>query len=341
MAAEVTLDDVARKSGVSRATASRALNGRSGVKPDVRERVRLVAKAIGYRPNRAAKNLAGGRTSVIGLVLGHEQVAVDPYGTYLVQEVGRAADRHDEGLMLLMDSAEPTEAVQNLLADGLVDGVIISAVAVGERWVEELLDARMPTVLIGAHPRRSDLSVIDVENRRSAADVVGHLLDTGCRRVAAITGPLDRVDASRRLEGYRLAHEERSLPIDESLIIEGNFSREFGYAAAEGLFDAGVDGIFGSNDETALGVYYRAIELGVAVPDQVSVAGFDGTARPIAGVPAVTSARQPFAELAERAVLLLIDHIEGIGDPREELLTPTLTYGDTTRPPPPSDPGSG
>ncbi|MEM9131521.1 MAG: LacI family DNA-binding transcriptional regulator [Actinomycetota bacterium] len=341
MAAEVTLDDVARKSGVSRATASRALNGRSGVKPDVRERVRLVAKAIGYRPNRAAKNLAGGRTSVIGLVIGHEELVADPYAMHLVQEVARAADANDEGLMLLADSKAPNEAVQNLLADGLVDGVIITAVAVGERWVEELIDATMPTVLVGAHPRRSDLPLIDVENRRSTADLVQHLFDTGCRRVGTITGPLDRVDAVRRLEGYRLAHEERSIPVDESLIVEGDFSRQVGHQAAEPLFDAGVDAICCANDETALGVLYRANELGVDVPGQVSLTGFDGTTTPTVGTPSITSARQPFAELAERAVLLLIDRIEGVGEPREELLTPTLIYGDSTRPPPESDPETG
>lgn len=333
MAAEVTLDDVARKSGVSRATASRALNGRSGVKPDVRERVRLVAKAIGYRPNRAAKNLAGGRTSVIGLVIGHEELVADPYAMHLVQEVARAADANDEGLMLLTDSKEPNEAVQNLLADGLVDGVIITAVAVGERWVEELIDADLPTVLVGAHPRRSDLPVVDVENRLSSAMAVDHLFDTGCQRVGTITGPLDRVDAARRLEGYHLAFERRSIPVDESLVVIGDFTRQIGYEAADRLFDAGVDGIFCANDETALGVLYRATELGVEIPEQISLAGFDGTTAPTVGNPSITSVRQPFDELAERAVLLLIDRIEGVGEPREELLTPSLIYGESTRPP--------
>ena len=209
--ATVTLDDVARLGGVSRATASRALNHRHGVRPEVRERITRLAASLGYRPNRAARNLAIGRSSVIGLVIPSSDLRVDPYGASMTHAVGRAATAADQGLMLVLDSGEPGQTVRHILRDGLIDGVLVSAVAAGEAWVEELLTADLPTVLIGNHPTRHDVDVVDVENLESSAKLVEHLFEQGCTRVATVTGPLDRVDATLRLEGFRLAHERRGL----------------------------------------------------------------------------------------------------------------------------------
>lgn len=330
MANEVTLDDVALKSGVSRATASRALNGRDGVRDDVRERVAIVAKALDYRPNRAAKNLAGGRAHVIGLVLGSDELRSDLYAASLVQSVAMAADRYDEGLMLLMDSKQPSESVRNLLRDGLVDGVIVSAVVIGERWIEQLLDAKLPTMLVGSHPRRSDVRVVDVENLESAAAAVGHMLDNGCSRVAIIAGPLDRVDAKLRLDGYRLAHDRRGLTPDPALLVEGDFNRSSGYEAADQLIDAGADGVFASNDEMALGFLRRMTDRGLKTPTDIALIGFDGTSIIEAGVPSLSTVEQPFDRLALTAVDSLIRLIDGKAVPREQLVEPNIAFRETT-----------
>lgn len=329
---DVTLDDVARTSGVSRATASRALNGRNGVREDVRERVRAAAGDLGYRPNRSARNLAGGRSSVIGLVLGSVEIRHDVYAASLIQAMAAAADRHDEGLMLLVPSDEPSLVVRRMLSDGLVDGVIISVVALGDQWIEELLDARVSTVLVGAHPRRSDVPVIDVENLESSAAMVGHLLDSGCDRVATVTGPLDRVDATRRLEGYRLAHERRGFDIDPDLIIESDFTRRSAYDLADDLFARSPDGLFAANDETALGVMRRAAERGVSIPDEFSVAGFDGTSLAEPFESRLSTVEQPFEELAMTAVGALISLIDGEAVPAEQLVTPQLHFDASTGP---------
>lgn len=331
MTSEVTLDDVAEKSGVSRATASRALNGRDGVRDDVRERVHIIAKALGYRPNRAAKNLAGGRTSVIGLLIGRDDIHTDVYAVSLIQAVAKAAEDHDEGLMLLLDSKEPTEAVQNLISDGLVDGVIVSVVALGERWVEELLDAHIPTVLVGSLPPRPGVAVVSVENIESSATVVGHMLDGGCRRLGSITGPLDKTDAMQRADGYRLAHARRSLPVDESLIIAGDYTRQAAYDLADRLIDMKPDGIFCGNDETALGVLRRTTERGIKVPEDLAIAGFDGTSANEVAAPRLTTIHQPFAEVADKAVKALITSITGSDGPLEQLVVPTIFYGETTK----------
>lgn len=330
---DLTLDDVARRSGVSRATASRALNDRDGVRDDVRERVKTIAQALGYRPNRAAQNLAGGRASVIGLVVGQKVLEGNPYSTVLIQAVAKAADSHNEGLMLLVDTKEPSESVRNLLRDGLIDGVIISVVATGHQWVEELMDASVPTVLIGTDRTRSDVTVVDVENTESSAQMVEHLFDTGCRRVAMLTGPLEQDDAAQRLAGYRLAHRRRETPVNEDLIVTGDYNRRTGYQQADLILDLKPDAVFCANDSMAVGFYRRATERGVRIPEDLSLAGFDGTSRDEFTDPVLTSIVQPYDKLAEVAVQELITEITGEAEPRTRVVSPQLFYGRTTRTP--------
>jgi len=327
----VTLDVVAKMAGVSRATASRALNHKPGVADDVRDRVRIIAESLDYRPNRAAKTLGGGRSSVIGLVLGSQELVADMYAASLVQSMGRAAEHYDEGLMLLATSNEPGRVVKNMLRDGLIDGVVVSAVATGEDWIEELLDAKVPTVLLGSHPTRQDVNFIDVENRESSASLVGHMLDTGCSRVATITGVMSRVDAKLRLEGFRLAHERRGLEVDEALIVHGDFSRQTGYERASKLLAAKPDAIYAANDETAFGVMLAAKEHGLSIPQDLSLAGFDGTETTELAVPTLTTVMQPFDELALAAVRSLVSLLNKESIPREQFVEPQLRFGDTTR----------
>ena len=188
MATNVNLEEVARLSGVSQATASRALNGKDGVAEEVRFRVRLVAKQLGYRPNPAAQSLAGGRSSVIGL-LATRDLFQDPYSIALIQAMAKATDHYDQGLMLLRTKDSPDSAMRNLLRDGLVDGVVVAGTVADEPWVPNLLDSSIKTVLLGSSPGRR-VPQIDVENKESSARLVDYLLGGGRRRVATITGCL-------------------------------------------------------------------------------------------------------------------------------------------------------
>lgn len=328
---DISLDDVARAAGVSPATASRALNGRSGVRDEVRTRVTLVAEGLGYRPNRAAKHLAGGRTSIIALVLTNDELIDDPYASAIVQSMAEAAREADEGLMLIMEGEDPNAAVRNLVADGLVEGVVISAVAAEMRWVEELLDATVPAVLLGSHPRRLDTPVVEVENLESSARMVGQLLDSGCRRVGTITGSLRRVCAALRLEGHRAAHHQRGLEADPDLIIEGDFTYRGGRLAADRLIDLGADAVFAANDEMAMAVVHRAIEREVDIPGSLSVAGFDGLPNHRLVGHRLSTVEQPFAEMARLAVSTLVSQIDGRRVPLEQLVTPRIILGSTTR----------
>ena len=326
---KVTLDDVARLSNVSRSAASRAINNRPGVRPDVREHVNRIAKHLGFRPNRAAKNLASGLSSVVGLVIPSVDLRVDPYGAAVTHAVGRATAALDLGLMLHLVTDEPGATLHHILSDGLIDGLLVSSVAVGT-WVDDLFDSELPLVLIGTHPTRSDVVSVDVENLESAAMAVGHLFEQGCERVGCITGPLDRADARDRVAGYRLAHERAGRVVDERLIAIGNFDRLSGATAGPALFAAGVDGIFASNDEMAVGAMWSGARRGIRVPDDVMVVGFDGTAIDEFIEPSLTSVVQPFDRIAGTAVSALAAIVHGHTDVRSTAIAPELVRGGST-----------
>ncbi len=325
----MSLDDVARLSGVSRSAASRAINDRPGVRPGVRERVHQVADQVGFRPNRAAKNLASGHSSVIGLVIPSADLRVDPYGAAMTHAVGRAASGRDLGLMLHLAADEPGATVNHILRDGLIDGLLISSVATGS-WVDELFDSTLPTVLIGTHPTRDDVISVNVENLESSAMAVEHLFDQGCRQVGCISGPLDRADARARLAGYRLAHARAGRAVDETLIVSGDFTRQSGTLAGSHLFDLGVDGIFSCNDEMAVGAMWVGTRRGLSVPDDVMVVGFDGTAIDEFIEPSLTSVAQPFDRIASVAVDMLIDIVHGLDHTGPVSILPELVKGGST-----------
>jgi LacI family transcriptional regulator len=327
---KVTLDDVARLSGVSRSAASRALNQRPGVREDVRERVLGVADRLGFRPNRAARNLASGRSSVVGLIIPSTDLRIDPYGAAMTHAVSRAAVASDLGLMLYLATAEPGRTVHHILRDGLIDGLLISTVAVGS-WVDELFDASLPTVLIGTHPTRDDVLGVDVENLESSALAVTHLFDQGCERVGCIAGRPDRADASARLAGYRLAHARAGRTVDEALVAPGDFTRWSGLAAGATLLDRGVDGIFASNDEMAVGAIWTAAKRGVAVPGELLVVGFDGTSFDDLVEPTLTSVAQPFDQIATAAVDLLDRLVGGEAGLASVTIMPELVLGTSSQ----------
>ena len=326
----VSLDDVAAVSGVSRAAASRALNDREGVRPEVRERVRSVAAELGYRPNRAAQFLASGRSSVIGLVMPSDELRIDPYGASLIQAMAGAADRHGQGLMLILTPDAPSSAVRATLRDGLIDGIVVSAIALGADWVEHLLDTPVPAVLVGSHDTDTDVATIEVESFDATVELVEHLLARGDRHIAHITGPLDREDARQRLAGFCEAHRRHGIELDEQLIARGAFTRASGRAAMRELLPVRPDALVAANDEMAIGAMDVLAKAGLSIPGDIAVAGFDGAAAVEALDPSLTTVRQPFDELAETAVSTLVSILAGVDVPTHRMIRPQLLIGAST-----------
>lgn len=277
-----SLADVARRAGVSIATASRALNGsRHPVSTAVRERVLEAAKEIGYAPSALARALVTRRSRIIGVIVGD---IVDPYFAEITRGAEDVARR--EGYLTIVcntDRAPATElAYLRLLRDYQAEGVIFAGGGfVGEGDASVLVDAveraradGVRVVSIATRPFES--MRVSVDNRAAAYDITSYMISIGHRRIAFVEGPAGLTTTADRLAGFVQAMT--SVGLDATLIHPGNFDYESGQAAALRMVGRALpDAIIGANDESAIGVLMTLRQAGVLVPDEVSVAGIDDT----------------------------------------------------------------
>jgi len=326
----LTLEDIARQTGVSRSTVSRVVNNHPNVREDVRKRVLEIIRQTGFHPHAAARALASQRSWTIGLILPHTVsfFFTDPYYPHLTKGIAQACNQHNFTLALfLVESKEDEEKIfPRVCRRGLLDGVVVQSGHHGDQGIiGRLVDAKMPMSICG-HPFRSDnVSYIDIDNINASYTAVIHLIQLGRQRIGTIAGPLASTVGIDRMEGYRKALLSRGMEIDESLVAEGDFTEAGGYYAMQRILPAKPDAIFAASDIMALGAMRAAREAGLKIPGDIAFVGFDDL--PMAALEDVqlTTIRQPVVQFGIRAVELLIDLIEnGIYPPRHIIMETEL-----------------
>lgn len=321
---EITIIDVANEAGVSYSTVSRVVNNKSYVKPETREKVVQAMTRLGYQANLQARSLAGGRSNVIGLLL------VD-LTTQYVGEILRGVDdvlaANQYELMLYTTHRRKTKesAYANMMARGLADGLLIILPREPEAYVESLRQRNFPYVLIDQFGiDEADLSVT-AANHQGGYEATQHLINLGHRQIGIITGWMDMVSARHRLNGYKAALADYNIPLDDSLIFEGDFTQAKGFYGANTLLDLPKPptAIFASNDVTALGVIEAIRSRNLRVPEDVSVVGFDDI--PMAAIlsPQLTTVRQPLTEMGLLATQLLLNKIQKPEETQASIILPT------------------
>jgi LacI family transcriptional regulator len=320
----LTLEDIAKHAGVSRATVSRVINGDINVRKQTRTRVLEVIQENNFQPNIAARSLAAGRTNVLGLVIpaGVSAIFSDPYFPYLIQSVSLACNAKDYSTMLWL--AEPEferRMMRQILHSGLLDGVIVSSMLMEDPIVQSLHGSRKPFVLFGRHPNL-DVNYIDAENVRGGYEATLHLMRLGHKRIATITGPQDMIAGYDRFEGYRKALEGRGFALRPELIGEGDFSEASGYIAAQRLLAANPTAIFVASDTMAEGAIRALRDAGLRVPQDVAIVGFDDMPHASRTNPPLTTIRQPTSQMGALAVNTLIDIIQNPGEHKRHIILP-------------------
>ncbi len=299
---KLTLEEIAKLSGVSRSTVSRVVNHHISVKPEVRIRVQQVIDETGYRPDPAARSLAGQRSGILGLVIPRavQFLFTDPYYPRLMQGVAQACNTHDYilSLFLFHTEAEEEKLAPRMLRQQLVDGLILSALPIGDPFLEQLLDSKIPFTMIGRPTdETSGISFVDVDNIQGAINATTHLIRLGRKRIAAITGPQNTTVGMDRRHGYIDALNDRGLPVQESLMVEGDFTESGGFMAMQRLIPQQPDAVFVASDTMAFGAL-RALRLaGLTVPGEVAVVGFDDLPASATSDPPLTTMRQPIRRL--------------------------------------------
>jgi LacI family transcriptional regulator len=323
---KLTIRQIAKLAGVSRSTASRVLNDHPNVSPEMRERVKKVIAETGYRPDPIARSLSNRRSKIIGLVipLPISSLLEDPFFPRLMQGISQGCNAHGYTLALFLfhSEEEERELHHRISGNRLLDGVIVTATLTGDPLIPQLIADQTPFVIHGRH-EDSRVSFVDVDNETGAYTAVTHLVRLGRRRIALVSGTPGNLAAGDRQRGYRKALEERRVPVDESLIIHGDFTETSGYEAMQRLLRHEPDAVFVASDTMALGALRALREADKRVPDEVAVVGFDSLPQAATADPPLTTVRQPIQRAGALAVEMLIDILENGGEPPRRIILPT------------------
>ena len=332
----VTSRDIARKLQISQSTVSRALRGDPRVAPETTARVLEAARAMNYTPNLAARSLITRKTGTVGVVVAditnpfypelldvlHNELALAGYRTILVNERTDASVEQHVG-----------DLVQGVAVDGLV---YVSATLGSPLPGRSGRD--IPAVLVNRYVDDAGIDQVVADNRRGGALVAEALLALGHRRIAIVTGPENTTTSRDREQGFREHLAAAGAPLDEALRRVGQFSHASGYQWCLDLLAAEPrpTALFAANDVIAFGALDAARRVGITVPTELSIVGFDDI--DMAGWEgfSLTTVRQPLAEMGRAAARLLLDRIEGEADlpPRSRVFPVGLVRRDTLAPAP-------
>jgi LacI family transcriptional regulator len=324
----VTLSQVAREAGVSLATASRAINGSANrtVRDDLRERVLAAAERLRYVPDANAQAMARGRTNSLGLIV-HD--IADPYFSSIAAGVSQAAGR--AGLAVTLASTEHDAGLEPRFVELLTRQRARAIVVAGGRLADDDANDRMRDALVDFRRSGGTVALVGqpllgvdsvvIANRTGSADLARALHERGYRRFAVLAGPGNHHTARDRYAGFSQALAELGSPLDPQLVVPSAFTRDGGYEAMCTLLRSGprpgleVECVFAVNDVMAVGAIAAARDVGVRVPDDVAIAGFDDivTLRDI--TPALSTVHVPLVDIGVMATELALS--EPAAEPRQ------------------------
>jgi LacI family transcriptional regulator len=328
----VTIKQVAKEAGVSTQTVSRVINNRPDVAPETRRRVLQVIDRLGYRPSNIARSLIQGRSYTLGVV-GYGLEYFGPSRT--LSGIERQANELGYSLLLSLIRQPEKNDVEQILLELLsryVDGIVWAVPEIGNNrdWTQqEIPQLSVPIVFLSTQPRPNQ-SVVAVDNRSGGRMATQHLLDQGYQNIGLITGPLDWWEACQRQLGWQDALQE--VTTEDNLVVEGEWTAESGERGLRQLLEQrpDIDAVFVCNDQMALGALQTARQMGVRVPEDLALVGFDDIPESAYFYPPLSTVRQDMVELGRRAVRELGRMIEAsqqgsaVVAPKAILLQPQL-----------------
>ena len=305
----VTIQDVAQTAGVSVSTVSRVIKGKVDVASETQDRILSVIHDLGYTASLAARSMRSRKKNLVGLIMPDIEF---PFAVEVMKGVNRAITESEFDLLVYTtgDVHKSGRALHEqkyvaLLANSIADGVIIVAPVAGEFNMDAPIVSIDPLV---SHP---NYPAVHATNYQGAMDAMEYLLSLGHRRIGHISGRSELESSNRRLMGYRASLEKAGIPIDEKLIASGDYTTATGVSGARELLalEQPPTAIFASNDQMAMGVFQVAEELGLKIPDDLSVVGFDNISE--SKYMGLTTVDQFISEMGYVATGMLIKLING------------------------------
>ncbi|HEY5820571.1 MAG TPA: LacI family DNA-binding transcriptional regulator [Propionibacteriaceae bacterium] len=339
VASAPTIHDVARLAEVSIKTVSNVLNDYPHIRPATKTRVLDAIVALDYKPNLAARGLRSGRTGLISLIIPDLR---NDYFAELADAVMRAADPHGLSIIISQSGADRDRELDLLRGPRMqmVDGILFSALALGEQDNDLLAGVAKPMVLLGERILHGPRDHVTMRNTEAVKAATEHLLQQGRRRIVALGADAAQGpgSAALRLDGYRQAMAEAGLTVDEDLVVEVvGWYRSTGAAAMRAFLqrDLPFDGVVAFNDTIALGAMRVMQEAGLRIPQDVALIGFDDVDETRYSLPTLSTIDPGRVEIAEVALRYLRQRIESPGadlPPQDHLTTFAVVERESSRP---------
>lgn len=314
----VTIKDVARIAKVSPSTVSRVIAGSERISKATHERVKKAMEQLGYYPNANARNLVRNSTETIGLVLSRSVVEAlsNPFFPEIFRGITSTTQEYGYSLLLSSskDHVQEEEDALRMLRERRVDGLLILASRVNDSLIQKLQKDNHAFVLVGRVPGEDKLYWVNNDNVLAAEKAISYLTDLGHRKIGLLVGSAEYIVSQDRLEGYKLGLAKAGVDFDPVLVEEVDFTEEGGFRGMQALLARSPEltAVFAIDDIIAIGAMKAIKEQGYAIPDDISVMGFNDD--PLASYidPALTTIRIPIYEMGMKAARMLIKLVRGM-----------------------------
>ncbi|GAB4574382.1 MAG: LacI family DNA-binding transcriptional regulator [Anaerolineae bacterium] len=324
---KVTLKDIARESGYSVTTVSRALGGFNDVNEQTRAHIMRIARELGYQPNLIARQLQSRRTFTIGMVIpASERCEEDDFFATLLKGVTYTAAQHHYDVLVSgqLPDMDEMDAYRTLVGGNRVDGMIVARTQRNDRRIRYLKQVGHPFVVAGrsSPDEDSDFPYIDADSQEGIARLVAHFVAYGHTEIGLILPPEDVAYTAYRHEGYKQGLAAAGLPYRESYVAYGDLQRSGGYQAALDLLarNPAITAIIACNDLMAFGVMQAIHDRGLRIGEDVAVGGFDDIPAARHTIPPLTTVRQPICEIGGQLTEMLLQIIEGQPPARRQIM---------------------
>lgn len=328
-----TINDVAKKADVSITTVSYVLTGKRFVSDDLKERVHLAMKEVGYRRNNLARSLRMGKTDTIGLVIPDSSNLFFAEVSRHVEDIG-FENQYTVFLCNSDDNPDKQSKYLDVLIAKQVDGIVFISVFNDQSNLQQLVDANIPYVIVDRDEPNTTADVVLVDNFEGGKMAVNELIALGHRKIACITGPSMVNPSADRYLGYRKSLENSGLPFIDDYVVSGDFRHKSGENAMNKLLRVSnpPTAVFVCNDMMAIGAIRAINKSGLRVPEDISIIGFDNIPIAEAIVPALTTVAQPISKIASTALDILFSRMGGDNKdfPSRITLVPDLIVRDST-----------
>ena len=322
-----TIEVVAREAGVSPMTVSRVINGLAGVREGTRAKVNAAIAALNFVPNQAAQRLAGAEQIRIGVLYSNPSAAY--LSEFLVGLLDQASRSHAQLVVEKSEGDARDEAHAREMAASGIDGIVLPPPLCDSKPLLALVaELGLPAVLVASGRPAEDVSTVGIDDFQSAFEMTRHVISLGHHRIGFINGHPNQTASAKRQQGFLAAMSAAGLSVEADLVATGLFTYRSGLDAAEALLglEQRPTAIFAANDDMAAATVAVAHRLGLDVPSDLTVVGFDDTAIATTIWPELTTIRQPIAEMSRSAVEMLVRQIRtrrgGAVEPVDHVVLP-------------------